>query len=1090
MHPYSRGVPPFIVGLPGERGARTQSPAVGKARTVAWKLYLGLTLPLCVAYFALDAHLWTWTPLGVASIVATLIGVRLHRPARPAAWYLLAAVEACFITGDTVYTVLTEVWHQDNPFPSLADAFYLALYPLWAAAVLLFIRGRSPRRDRASLLDALIITTGLGLLSWLYLVLPNFQADGLTLLQRMVSVAYPLLDVLVLSMIARLVAGGGLRLRTVQWLVLGAVGLLVSDVVYGLQQLNGSWTLGGPTDAGWALFYVAYGTAALHPSSARVSEPVPQRSVNVGAARMAVLLSVSLIAPVVLFVEATSHGTVHGVTIALFSAALYLLVLGRLASIVADHRQSVQRERVLRTSGESLVAAQDAAEVHAAALAATSTLISKGAAAATALFVAQAGNLALVACSGAADDFADDADLWDEARPGGYLAEHGRLSVSPLPYDGDVRGILVVRNALPLNPHEHGALSTLASQVALALESVTLAETARKRQSEAHFRALIQNASDVIVVVNEVGQISYATPSLGRALQRPSDDLVGVQLSDLLHPDDRADLQSALDSAVVRPAKARSVSDWRLHSGEGDYVPFEVLLSNLLDDSSVCGLVLTMRDVSERRAMEENLKYQAFHDDLTGLANRALFQDRLEHALGRMERHGSPLAVVMLDVDDFKIVNDSRGHAAGDEVLKVVAKRLSSCLREGDTVARFGGDEFALLLEDIDAAEQAEQFAVRLVLALSAPLLLDGEPVRVHASAGVVVATKVTSYSQTEILRCADLAMYAAKDRGKGQVVTYHADLHARMLDRLGRRADLERALAAQEFTLVYQPIVALGSGEIVSAEALVRWEHPDRGMVQPSEFIELAEETGLIVELGSWVLDQACAQTRRWADLLPRGLRVAVNVSGRQLREPGFVLEVLTALERHDVPPELLVIELTETVLARDGSGIPERIQALKDLGLQIAIDDFGTGYSSLAYLQDFPIDILKVDKSFVDGLARGPEGGTLARAIVSLGHSLRLAVVAEGIELAVQHSQLDSLGCHYGQGYLFSRPVPAADLTSLLLAGKPLGPPRQARDPATLLRLPVQAEPRNGRTTPLTNPPSLPHAVGSHQPLTPGDS
>ena len=245
-----------------------------------------------------------------------------------------------------------------------------------------------------------------------------------------------------------------------------------------------------------------------------------------------------------------------------------------------------------------------------------------------------------------------------------------------------------------------------------------------------------------------------------------------------------------------------------------------------------------------------------------------------------------------------------------------------------------------------------------------------------------------------------------------------------------------------------------------------------------------------MIVELGSWVLDQACAQARRWADLVPGGVRVAVNVSGRQLREPEFVGEVSTALQRHGVPPELLVIELTETVLARDGSGIPERIQALKDLGLQIAIDDFGTGYSSLAYLQDFPIDILKVDKSFVDGLDRGREGGTLAHAIVSLGHSLRLAVVAEGIELATQHAQLDSLGCHYGQGYLFSRPVSAEHFTSLLLAGTPLGPPIELRDPATVLRFRVQADPSSVRAAPTTLHPPLPHAVGLHPPLTAGDS
>lgn len=1036
----------------------------GGAARLVWLVSIVVTGGLTVAYFALPGHhLQLWTPLGLVAVLCTLAGIRLQRPTRPLAWYLLAGAELCFIAGDTTFNVLTDVLHQQNPFPSVADGFYLLMYPVWAAALLLLVRARSVSKDRASLLDALIIATGLGLLSWLYLVLPNYNADGLSPFSRAVSVAYPLGDVLVLTMLARLVTGGGLRVRSVQLLVLGAVALLVSDVAYGLQQLSGSWALGGPTDAGWAVFYIAYGAAALHPSSRRVNEPVAHRSAQIGRWRLLMLASVSLIAPAVLLLEAL-HGTVrHGVTIAVFSAVLYLLVIARLSGIVAVHRRSVERERVLRASGESLVAAQGLPDVYAAALAGVQALTPGSGSVTAGIYLVQHGGLLRVA--GSHPILGDDSDalLWDPAQPGGYLGERGTLSVSALRYEKDLRGMLVLRSQQPMSLDVHLAVSTLASQVALALESATLAGDLRKRENEAHFRALIQNASDVIVVVDEHGQISYGTPSLGRALADDVANLIGTPLAALLHPGDVGDLKAALASAHVTAAKPRPLADWRLQDGRGGYLAFEVLFSNLLGDDSVSGVVLTMRDVSDRRALEEQLKHQAFHDGLTGLANRVLFGDRAAHALGRGQRHDTLLAMVMVDLDDFKGVNDSRGHGAGDELLQEVARRLEANLRAGDTAARFGGDEFALLIEDVPDAAEAEALAGRVLRAFDRPFLLHGEPVRVHASAGLVLAGADTAaFTLPELLRCADLALYAAKERGKGQVVRYYDDLHARMLDRLARRADLQRAVEAGEFFLHYQPIVTLADGRVRGAEALLRWRHPQRGLVSPLEFIELAEDTGLIVELGRWALDEACRQARAWADHASGGIRVSVNVSGRQLHEAGFVDEVAATLARHQLPPSLLVLELTETVLVVDGSGVPERIAALKELGLQIAIDDFGIGYSSLAYLQHFPIDILKVDKSFVDELGSDDGGGgVLARAVISLARSLGLDVVAEGVEHPAQRAELVTLGCRLGQGFLFSTPVAAEQLSLLVGRDQPLGPPGSPPEPEPQPPGPPQPEP-----------------------------
>ncbi len=340
----------------------------------------------------------------------------------------------------------------------------------------------------------------------------------------------------------------------------------------------------------------------------------------------------------------------------------------------------------------------------------------------------------------------------------------------------------------------------------------------------------------------------------------------------------------------------------------------------------------------------------------------------------------------MLDIDDFKVINDTRGHGAGDELLLAVAGRLRTTLRAGTTVARLGGDEFAVLVEDIADAAAAEAFASRVLHPFTAPFIVRDEQVHARASAGLVVSgdTEATR-NLSELLRCADLALYAAKERGKGQLVPYDDDLHARMLDRLALRSELQRALDAEEFVLHYQPIVTTETGEIAGAEALVRWQHPTRGLVPPMEFIELAEETGLIVPLGRWVLDRACAQARQWADQGHGDLRLSVNVSGRQLQEAGFVDEVHSILLRHTLPPGVLVLELTESVLVYDGSRTPERLTALRELGVKIAIDDFGTGYSSLSYLKHLPIDMLKVDKSFVDGLGKdNSEDGVLAHAIV----------------------------------------------------------------------------------------------------------
>ncbi|MGH2840319.1 MAG: putative bifunctional diguanylate cyclase/phosphodiesterase, partial [Solirubrobacteraceae bacterium] len=420
--------------------------------------------------------------------------------------------------------------------------------------------------------------------------------------------------------------------------------------------------------------------------------------------------------------------------------------------------------------------------------------------------------------------------------------------------------------------------------------------------------------------------------------------------------------------------------------------------------------------------------HHAYHDGLTDLPNRALFVERLESALDRSRRGAPGPAVLFLDLDRFKIVNDSLGHAAGDELLIEVASRVSSSLRPGDTAARFGGDEFAILLEQVSGREAAETVAMRILKTLRAPLSIAGRDVFVNASIGIAVGGRAAD----DAIRDADMAMYRAKAQGKARYAVFEPAMRTAVIERAELEADLQRVLERDELELHYQPIVRLSDAEVIGVEALVRWRHPTRGLVPPSAFIPLAEESQLMSELGRWILREACRQVARWQGWRP--LELAVNLSPRQLQSPGIADDVAAALEESQLPPSTLVLEITETAIMEDVPGAIACLRALKNLGSRLAIDDFGTGYSSLHYLRRFPIDILKIDKAFVDDLANGDS--TLAKAIIDLGESFKLQIVAEGIESEQQRNLLLALGCRYGQGYHFRAPGAADEIEPMLIA------------------------------------------------------
>ncbi len=557
------------------------------------------------------------------------------------------------------------------------------------------------------------------------------------------------------------------------------------------------------------------------------------------------------------------------------------------------------------------------------------------------------------------------------------------------------------------------------------------------RRSEERFRSLVRNSSDIIAVLDADATVRYVSPAAERVLGCKPEKTVGQSTYGLVHPEDVASARSFLHGVLNTEALTSSM-ELRLRHADGTWRHVEAVGSNLLSDPSVCGLVFNLRDITERKEYEEQLRHQAFHDPLTGLPNRALFLDRLEHALARTARDSRSVGVLLVDLDRFKPVNDSLGHQVGDELLVMVGRRLQSCVRPEDTVARLGGDEFAVLIEDLEDTSDATAVAERIEEALRPSFELGERELVLTASIGVAVSS-TGQRDPDELLRSADIAMYQGKKTGKARYELFEPPMAARALELLELEADLRRALERDELRLHYQPKVELGTGRIVGVEALLRWEHPERGLVSPLEFIGLAEETGLILPIGRWVLREACRQAREWQEQHPLkpSLEMCVNVSARQFEHRELVGEVAQTLEETALDPGTLVLEITESAVMEDAESNIVRLHELKDLGVRLAIDDFGTGYSSLSYLHRFPVDTLKIDRSFVDGLGEESEDTAIVRAVIALAHSLRLDVIAEGVETAEQVKRLQALGCRMGQGYLFSRPLPSEKVAAALAGG-----------------------------------------------------
>lgn len=555
------------------------------------------------------------------------------------------------------------------------------------------------------------------------------------------------------------------------------------------------------------------------------------------------------------------------------------------------------------------------------------------------------------------------------------------------------------------------------------------------RESEERYRALTENTYDLISEISIDGRYLYLSPNYKDVLGYDTGELLGKKVVDFIHPEDRPAVATGFGRVFEYFTLGQVVYRYMHKNGELRW--FESTGKTYQTVTGEIRVVLVSRDITERQRYEETIRHQAFHDALTGLPNRLLFKDRLTLAMAHAKRNGQMLSVLFLDLDRFKLINDTLGHAVGDQLLQSVAKRLTDCVREDDTVARLGGDEFTLLLPEITQAENAAKVAHKILEAIRQPLNIGAHELYITTSIGIVLYPTDGEDAET-LLKNADTAMYRAKEKGRNNCQLYTPAMNAKAFERLAMENNLRRALEREEFVIHYQPKFNINTGKIIGMEALVRWQTPDRGLVLPGEFIPIAEETGLIVPIGEWVLRTACAQNKAWQDAGFLPVRVAVNLSARQFQLQNLVETVSRVLKETGLDPHWLELEITETVAMQNAEYATRMLQELKDMGIQLSIDDFGTGYSSLSYLKRFPINKLKIDKSFVSEIGIEQDNAAIASTIIVLGQSLNLGLVAEGVETEEQFDFLRQHQCDEMQGYLFGKPMSAGEFETLLMRGE----------------------------------------------------
>ena len=1005
-----------------------------------------------------DDHLGWFSDLSLTAIsvtggLVTLLAAWSMKGRDRLSWVLIGAGILSWGFGQAAWTYMELVLGIDRPFPSAADAGYMLMIPLMFAG-LITLPGNGRRGNGHGRLtigmDAFIVMACVATVSWFAVLGPIYVKADVSWAEKFFGLVYPAGDVLLLfGFIGGLARGWFARRNPVVLPLMLGIGLFITaDLGFATLTVNNTYQSGSLIDLGWPLGFL-FATFAAVLRWTRGEATMRNDALGESSRWFDTVLRLTPY-PLVIGVMGLLFGSrvlerpiAQNIFVGLALMTVVLVLVRQFVTLRENERLN-EELRELSQGLERMV------EERTTRLSALHDLAAGLCGAASVEEVCEIGlrALCLSVQGSTAVLYLKDGDQWGPTA--GYpalpsevpvftdelVAKLGRQEVVstangvaakgtvwvPVSDRGQVYGFIAILEGDLNQGLDTKHLATIGAEFGVAFEDQRRFEAAYR--NEARFRSLVQNSSESITVVDADGIVRYHSQAAQRVFGDDVDTLLGTLWTNVLHEADRAHASALLAEVAATPGST-TAGEWR-RQAFGGYRYVETLATNLLDDPSVQGIVLNSRDITEHKALEEQLTHQAFHDSLTTLANRALFHDRVEHALAQSRRTEQPLAVLFLDLDNFKAVNDSLGHIAGDQLLVGIAGRINNCVRTGDTVARLGGDEFAILLENVHDGMEATEVAQRIDLALRAPFHLDGKDMFITGSTGIAFST-AASTSADEVLRNADVAMYTAKERGKARYITFEPDMHAAVVRRLDLEADLRLAVERDEFLVYYQPLFDLHTGRMTGMEALVRWQHPERGIVSPLEFIPVAEETGLIVPLGRWVLQQACRDVSDWQARFPNTAprMVNVNLSGRQLQEAGLVDEVAAILRESGLAPSSLALEITESVLMGDAASAVIWLRELKALGLQIAIDDFGTGYSSLSYLQQFPVDTLKIDKSFVDGIGGEVERTALVGAIIELGRTLGLKTVAEGIEQPAQAAELTLLGCDVGQGYHFARPM-----------------------------------------------------------------
>jgi diguanylate cyclase (GGDEF)-like protein/PAS domain S-box-containing protein len=885
-----------------------------KLRTNAWRLVLIGGLVTIVAYFAypdITSQNIIYSLLGKAAVGFIVVGIVLHRPKERLGWIFYAAAIACFSVGDDI-TTYYQVFDHSIPFPSVADAAYLAGYPFLFAGVLRLTRNPQHPYFKEDNADAAIIALGALAVSWQFLMTSYVHDVTLSTFGMLVNVAYPMMDIALIFIIFRALVLGQARYFFQRLLAAAIVIIFTGDFIFDLLSLHNSYSTGNFVDGFFLLQYTLVAAAALHPSTADKDIEI---ETSVGALKptevgrsphVPVMILGGFVPPTILVVASALHQSVDVLPLSLLCVAVFTLVGLRLRWLIG--RMGVQATQI----NDSLTEMAS-------------------------------------------------------------LEERSRLAFED--------------NMAPM---------------------------------------LFANLDDKLIAANDAfcAMIGYSR-----------EELLGSDSALVTHPEDVGISESSNDLVLSGGAdQSRYVK--RYVRKDGRVITVEVLRSLARDaQGKALYFIISERDMTDEMTLSDELSHRALHDSLTGLANRALFLDRLEQVHAKVVRQGGLCAVLLLDLDEFKGVNDSLGHVVGDQLLVAVARRLESVTRASDTLCRFGGDEFLYLAETVSGSADAERAAERLLDALSRPFTIEGHRIEQRASIGIVVSD-VDRADQSEYIQDADVALYEAKREGKGHYVVFTSLMHQQVANRFTLTQELRHASRTDQLSMYFQPIVELATSRIVGFEALMRWRHPERGMILPGVFIPIAEQSELILELGYFALERSIAEAATWiADeaALARPY-VTVNLSARQFHDPRLVSVVDDLLTRAGLAPQNLVIEITESVTLQNLAETMIVVDQLNRLGVALALDDFGTGFSSLSYLATLHPMIIKIDQTFLSHTSIERRSDTLLEAIVSLGHQLNVTMLAEGVETQDQLRHLREMNCELGQGFLWSPAVPAEEVNALL--------------------------------------------------------